>query len=345
MKPILISGIQPTGKLHLGNYLGALKNFVALQNSGKYNCYFFIADFHALTENPTAKDLSANIKNLAADFLAAGLDPKKSTIFVQSRIESLQELKWILSTLTPISELMRMTAFKEKVLQPLKPLEREKITKEKLEEIIEKSNFGLAEYPILMAADILLYNAQFVPVGEDQLQHLELARTIARKFNTKFGQTFIEPKALLTEAFRIMSLDDPTKKMSKSRPAGCLFLDDSPKIIEEKVKTAVTDSGKEIKYDLTDKPAISNLLVIYSSLADKPIKILEEKYVGKGYADFKKDLAETIIVALKPFQQNKKELKTKSHKLRAVLKTGVQKAQKQAQLKIREIKKKVGLVF
>jgi len=345
MKPILISGIQPTGKLHLGNYLGALKNFVALQNSGKYNCYFFIADFHALTENPTAKDLSANIINLTADFLAAGLDPKKSTIFVQSRIESLQELKWILSTLTPISELMRMTAFKEKVLQPLKPLEREKITKEKLEEIIEKSNFGLAEYPILMAADILLYDAQFVPVGEDQLQHLELARTIARKFNTKFGQTFIEPKPLLTEASRIMSLDDPTKKMSKSRPAGCLFLDDSPKMIEEKVKTAVTDSGKEIKYDLTNKPAISNLLVIYSSLADKPIKILEEKYVGKGYADFKKDLAETIIVALKPFQKNKKELKTKSHKLKAVLKAGVQKAQKQAQLKIREIKKKVGLVF
>ena len=345
MKPILISGIQPTGKLHLGNYLGALKNFVALQNSGKYNCYFFIADFHALTENPTAKDLSANIINLTADFLAAGLDPKKSTIFVQSRIESLQELKWILSTLTPISELMRMTAFKEKVLQPLKPLEREKITKEKLEEIIEKSNFGLAEYPILMAADILLYDAQFVPVGEDQLQHLELARTIARKFNTKFGQTFIEPKPLLTEASRIMSLDDPTKKMSKSRPAGCLFLDDSPKMIEEKVKTAVTDSGKEIKYDLTNKPAISNLLVIYSSLADKPIKILEEKYVGKGYADFKKDLAETIVVALKPFQKNKKELKTKSHKLKAVLKAGVQKAQKQAQLKIREIKKKVGLVF
>ena len=345
MKPILISGIQPTGKLHLGNYLGALKNFVALQNSGKYNCYFFIADFHALTENPTAKDLSANIINLTADFLAAGLDPKKSTIFVQSRIESLQELKWILSTLTPISELMRMAAFKEKVLQPLKPYEREKITKEKLEEIIEKSNFGLAEYPILMAADILLYDAQFVPVGEDQLQHLELARTIARKFNTKFGQTFIEPKPLLTEASRIMSLDDPTKKMSKSRPAGCLFLDDSPKMIEEKVKTAVTDSGKEIKYDLTNKPAISNLLVIYSSLADKPIKILEEKYVGKGYADFKKDLAETIVVALKPFQKNKKELKTKSHKLKAVLKAGVQKAQKQAQLKIREIKKKVGLVF
>ena len=155
--------------------------------------------------------------------MTAGLDPKKSTIFVQSQIQPLQELKWILSTLTPASELMRMTAFKEKMLQPLKPLEGEEITKDKLDEIIEKSNFGLAEYPILMAADILLYDARFVPVGEDQLQHLELARTLVRKFNSRFGKTFIEPKAILTEVSRLMSLDDPTKKMSKSRPAGCLF--------------------------------------------------------------------------------------------------------------------------
>ncbi|MEK7495908.1 MAG: tryptophan--tRNA ligase, partial [Patescibacteria group bacterium] len=178
MKPILISGIQPSGKLHIGNYLGALKNFVDLQNTDRYQCYFFIADLHALTENPEAKNLSVNIINLATDFLAAGLDPEKSIIFQQSQIQPLQELKWILSTLTPISELMRMTAFKEKVLQPLKSSERKKITKENLNEIIGKSNFGLAEYPILMAADILIYNAQLVPVGDDQLQHLEFARTL-----------------------------------------------------------------------------------------------------------------------------------------------------------------------
>ena len=181
MKPILVSGIQPTGRLHLGNYLGALKNFVDLQNSGKYGCYFFIADLHALTENPTAKDLNVHIINLMADFLSIGLDPKKSIIFQQSQIEPLQELKWILSTLTPVSELLRMTAFKEKVVQALKPSEREKITKEKFEEVMEASNFGLAEYPVLMAADILIYDAKFVPVGNDQLQHLEFARTLARK--------------------------------------------------------------------------------------------------------------------------------------------------------------------
>jgi len=344
MKPILISGIQPTGKLHLGNYLGALKNFVELQNSGKYSCYFFIADFHALTENPEAKDLSANIINLTADFLAAGLDPKKSTIFQQSQIQPLQELKWILSTLTPVSELMRMTAFKEKVLQPLKPSERKKITKDKLNEIIEKSNFGLAEYPILMAADILLYDAEFVPVGKDQLQHLELTRTLARKFNKKFGKTFIEPKPLLTEASRIMSLDDPAKKMSKSQPAGCLFLDDSPKIIREKLARAVTDSGREIKYDLKNKPAISNLLTIHSTLSNKPIKTIEEKYSSKGYAEFKKNLAQVIIAALKPFQKKKRELEAKSYKLKAIIEFGSQKAQKQAQIKIQEVKEKIGLI-
>ena len=190
MKPILISGIQPTGRLHLGNYLGALKQFVELQNSGKYECLFFVADLHALTENPDAKDLSKNTIGLTADFLAAGLDPQKSIIFQQSRIESLQELKWILSTLTPVSELMRMTAFKEKVLQALKPEEREKITKEEFEKIAEESNFGLAEYPVLMAADILIFGGQLVPVGNDQLQHLEFARMLVRKFNKKFGKTF-----------------------------------------------------------------------------------------------------------------------------------------------------------
>ncbi|MEK7624390.1 MAG: tryptophan--tRNA ligase [Patescibacteria group bacterium] len=344
-KPILISGIQPTGKLHLGNYLGALKNFVELQNSGKYDCYFFIADFHALTENPEAKNLSVNIINLAVDFLTAGLDPKKSTIFVQSQIQPLQELKWILSTLTPASELMRMTAFKEKMLQPLKPLEGEEITKDKLDEIIEKSNFGLAEYPILMAADILLYDARFVPVGEDQLQHLELARTLVRKFNSRFGKTFIEPKAILTEVSRLMSLDDPTKKMSKSRPAGCLFLDDSPKNIQEKLARAVTDSGREIKYDIKNKPAISNLLTIYSALTEKPIKTLEEKYVGKGYAEFKKDLAGVIINSFKPFQAKKREIKAQGLKLKTILNAGSKKAQKQARVKIQEVKKKVGLVF
>lgn len=378
-KPILISGIQPTGKLHLGNYLGALKNFVELQNSGKYNCYFFVADLHSLTEDFDPKEKPGQVLDLAADFLAAGLDPKKSTIFIQSQITAHSELAWILNTVTPMGELMRMTQFKEKAeisesLEALTMLlknkkndykirdlikeiaEEDKISIseddiQRLQEILvntivrsnvqtEKTNVGLFSYPVLMAADILLYDARFVPVGEDQLQHLELTRTLARKFNNKFGKTFIEPKAILTEVPRLMSLDNPTKKMSKSQPAGCIFLSDSPKTIQEKLARAVTDSGREIKYDLKNKAAVSNLLTIYSALSGKPIKILEEKYSGKGYAEFKKDLAKVISDSLKPFQKSKLQ----SAKIKSVLKAGAKKAGKQAQTKIKEIKKKIGLI-
>ncbi len=346
MKPVLISGIQPTGRLHLGNYLGALKNFVELQNSGKYQCYFFIADLHALTENPEAKDLRANILNLAADFITAGLDPKKSVIFQQSQIQSLQELKWVFSTLIPPGELLRMTAFKEKVLQALKPEEREKITKEQYDEIVANTNYGLVEYPVLMAADILIYNGQFVPVGHDQLQHLELARTLARKFNKKFGKTFVEPQALLTKTPRVMSLNDPTKKMSKSQPEGCLFLNDSPKDIEIKIKRAVTDSDSEIKYDPENKAGISNLLEIYSALSDlsgpkKSITELEKQYQGKGYGQFKADLADVAIKALAPFRG----LKTSDLKLKNLLSTGSKKAGKIASAKMKEVKKKIGFIL
>lgn len=327
-KPILISGFQPTGKLHLGNYLGVLQNLVELQNSEKYNCYFFIADFHSLTEDFSPKEKTKQILDLAADFLAAGVDLKKSTIFIQSQIPAHSELFWILDTIAPFGELGRMTQFKEKA-------EKQK----------ENINVGLFMYPVLMAADILLYDAKFVPVGEDQLQHLELTRTLARKFNNKFGKTFIEPQAILTKSARIMSLNDPTKKMSKSQPDGCLFLNDSPKIIKEKIKRAVTDSGQEIKYDQKNKPAISNFLTIYSSLTEKPIKILEKEYAGRNYSDFKKDLAETIIKFLKPFQKEKLKLKTKTLKLKSILATGAKKAQKQAQNKLREIKQKIGLNY
>ena len=344
MKPVLVSGIQPTGKLHIGNYLGALKNFVDLQDSGKYQCYFFIADLHALTENPNAKDLSRNIPNLMADFLAAGLDPKKSVIFRQSQIRFVQELKWILSTLTPVSELLRMTAFKEKVLQPLKPSERENITKEKFDKIIEESNFGLAEYPILMAADILLYNAQFVPVGNDQLQHLEFARTLARKFNSKFGKTFIEPKAIQTETSRVMSLANPEKKMSKSQPESCLFIDDFAEEIKNKIKKAVTDSGSEIKYDKKNKPAISNLLEIYSALSGKTIGKLESKFAGKNYSTLKNDLAEFVADYFADFRKKKSVLLKNPAKLSAILASGSEKAEKIANKKILEVKNKVGLM-
>ena len=246
---MLVSGIQPTGRLHLGNYLGALKNFVALQNSNKYECFFFIADLHSLTEDFLPKEKARQITELAADYLAAGLNLKKSTLFLQSAIPPHNELAWILNTITPMGELRRMTQFKDKGGEQ------------------ESANVGLFDYPVLMAADILIYDTKFVPVGDDQLQHLELARTLARKFNSKFGNTFTEPQPLLTQTPRVMSLDDPSKKMSKSRPAGCIFLDDSPEEIHKKVMRATTDSESVIRYDTETKPGISNLLRIYSSLS------------------------------------------------------------------------------
>jgi len=326
-KPVLISGIRPTGKLHLGNYLGGLKNFVDLQNSDKYQCYFFIADLHSLDENFNPKEKPQQILDVAADYLAAGLNPKKSIIFVQSQIPAHSELAWILNTITPLGELERMTQFKEKS-------EAQK----------NNINLGLLAYPVLMAADILLYDAQFVPVGEDQLQHLELTHTLARKFNNKFGQTFVEPKALLTKASRIMSLTDPMKKMSKSQPNGCLFLDDSPKVIQEKLSQAVTDSGHEIKYEPQNKSAISNLLTIYAALTEQPIKILEEKYAGQSYAEFKKDLAKVISDSLKTFQKEKKSLTSNKKYLQEILEAGNQQAREKSQAKLLAIKEKIGLI-
>ena len=322
MKPILISGIQPTGRLHLGNYLGALKNFVELQNSGKYQCYFFIADYHSLTIDFSPKQKEKEILAVAQSYLAAGIDPKKSVIFVQSQAPESTELTWILSTITPPGELNRMTQFKDKAQNDPNNI-----------------NMGLVTYPLLMAADILLYDAKFVPVGDDQLQHLELARTLARKFNNKFGKTFIEPQAILAKTARVMSLDNPQKKMSKTLPSGCLFLDDSEKEIMQKIKNAVTDSGSEIKYDEKNKPGLSNLLSIYSELSERPVMELEKKYYGKGYGEFKTDLAKVVVNSLKSFHI----LNHQPSILNAILNSGFKKAKKQVVAKMKEIKSKLGL--
>jgi len=324
-KQTLISGIQPTGKLHLGNYLGALKNFVDLQNSGKYRCYFFIADLHSLTEDFNPREKSGQILELAMDYVAAGIG-KNSVIFQQSEIPAHAELGWIFETIAPLGEMKRMTQFKDKS------------TAQK-----QNVNVGLLTYPTLMASDIVLYDADVVPVGDDQLQHLELTRTLVRRFNNKYGQTFIEPKPLLTKTPRIMSLDDPEKKMSKSRPAGCLFMDDSPAVIREKLKRATTDSGREIKYDAKNKPGVSNLLLIYSELSGKPVNVLERIYAGRGYAEFKKDLAEVIIRALRPFQARKKKLKPAA--IKKALASGNKKANLVASKKIAEVKRKIGLII
>lgn len=325
-KPILVSGIQPTGRLHIGNYLGALKNFVELQNSGDYQCYFFIADLHSMTEPYEPSEKRRQIISLAADFLAAGLDPKKSVIFLQSQIPAHSELAWVFDTITPMGELERMTQFKDKSARQEANV-----------------NAGLFAYPVLMAADILLYGTRVVPVGDDQLQHLELTRTVARKFNGRFGQTFIEPKGLLTKTPRIMNLKDPLKKMSKSQPESCLFLDDEPEEIAAKIARATTDSDTVIAYDPEKKPGLSNLLEIYAALTHLEPAAVANEFSGSTYAEFKQKLAVLVSSYFTEFRAYKKKLMAKPAALSKILEIGSKKAAKVADAKMNEVKKKVGL--
>lgn len=326
MKSTLVSGIQPTGRLHIGNYLGALKNFVDLQNSGRYDCYFVIVDLHALTEHIPAKEQRKNIYDLAADFLACGIDPKQVTFFQQSQVAAHTELAWVLSGLTPMGELNRMTQFKDKSDR-------------------HGSNVGLFTYPVLMASDILMYDPKVVPVGEDQLQHLELTRTLARKFNERHGRTFVEPKPLLTEAARVMSLSNPSKKMSKSDPNSCVFLDDDFTTVLNKMKKAVTDSGNEIIFDPVGKPAVANLLRIYAAMGNTTVKRLEKKYQGVGYGTFKRELADVVATHLAPIREKKLKLMRDPAKLKRILDAGSRKASKVADAKMAEVRKRLGIAL
>lgn len=324
---MLISGIQPSGKLHIGNYLGALKHFVDLQNSEKYECYFFIADLHSLTENYVPQKKQRHIIDLAIDFLATGLDPKKSTIFIQSHVPAHTQLAWILNTLTPFGELSRMTQFKDKSHN-----QRDNI------------NVGLFTYPVLQAADILLYNSTYVPVGQDQIQHLELSRVLARRFNNRFGKTFIEPKPLLTSTPKIMSLSEPTKKMSKSLPQGCLFLDDTPHDIESKIMKATTDSYNTIRYNTKKQPGISNLLEIYSALSKKPVSALEKEFKNYNYGECKECIASFIITSLEDFRESKKKWLRNKKEVLAIVGQGSKKANSVATHHLSRINKKIGLM-
>jgi len=324
MKKRILSGIQPTGIIHIGNYLGAIKNWVELQN--QYDSIFFIADLHALTNPQGSSQIQKKVLDLVTTLLAAGVDPKKCILFVQSQIPEHTELTWLLNTITSISELERMTQFKEKAKQNKQNI-----------------NMGLFGYPVLMASDILLYHSDLIPVGEDQKQHVELTRTIARKFNNKFGKVFTIPEALVQKSgARIMSLTDPTKKMSKSVPQSYLAMTDSPTIIEEKIKKAVTDSGKKIQYS-PKKPAILNLMAIYHCFTDLSYSEIEKKYKGKGYGQFKQDLAKIVIKALKPFQDRKKALEKDPDQVKKILDQGNQKAQRIASQTLDKAKKKMGL--
>jgi tryptophanyl-tRNA synthetase len=322
----VFSGIRPSGDLHLGNYLGAIRQWLQLQE--KEECLFCIVDLHAITTPYEPKNLQEQIRKTAIAYLAAGLDPEKSIIFIQSKIPEHTELAWILGTITPLGDLKRMTQFKEK--------------SKKYPNAI---NAGLLNYPVLMAADILLYLAEIVPVGKDQEQHVELAREIARKFNLRFGKTFPEPKALINEkSEKIMSLQEPTKKMSKTdNPLSFLGLFDSEELIKEKILKAVTDSGSEIIFDPKRKPGLSNLLNIYSIFSDLPIKKVEEKFRGKGYFDFKKSLANLLIEKLKPFRQKQKEYAKRTVFIEEILEKGRKKAQLISQQTMTLVRKKIGL--
>lgn len=321
----VFSGVQPTGNIHLGNYLGALKQFVELQED--HQCIYCIVDMHAITVPQEPKVLKEHILDVAALYLAVGVDPKKSIVFVQSDVSGHAELSWVLTCNSYTGELSRMTQFKDK-------------SKNK-----ESAPAGLFTYPVLMAADILLYDTDVVPVGNDQKQHIELCRDIAIRVNGKYDKTFVVPEGrFLKSGARIMALDDPTKKMSKSAENihSRISLLDEPSKIKKSIMKATTDSDGVVKFDVENKPGISNLLNIYSVLSGISIEELERKYEGKGYGDFKKDLAEVTVNALAPIRQRYEEIRY-SRELTEILKDGAEKADAIAKETMKRVKKNFGL--
>ncbi|NCU16600.1 tryptophan--tRNA ligase [Pallidibacillus pasinlerensis] len=321
----IFSGVQPSGTMTIGNYIGALQQFVELQHD--YNCYFCIVDQHAITVPQDPATLKQNIRSLAALYIAVGIDPNKATLFIQSEVPAHAQAAWMLQCISYIGELERMTQFKDKSAGK------------------EAVSAGLLTYPPLMAGDILLYNADLVPVGEDQKQHLELTRDLAERFNKKYAEIFTIPDIHLPKVgARIMSLQDPTKKMSKSdvNKKGFISLLDEPKQIEKKIKSAVTDSEGIVKYDKENKPGVSNLLAIYSIFSGKSIEELEKEYEGKGYGAFKGDLAQVVVEKLKPIQDRYYEL-IDSPELDEILDRGAQKATEVASETVRKMEKAMGL--
>ncbi|OSB10859.1 tryptophan--tRNA ligase [Paraclostridium bifermentans] len=326
-KKIIFSGAQPSGKLTLGNYLGAIKNWKELQED--YNCYYSVVDLHAITVPQEAKNLRANTMQLLAQYMASGLDPEKNTIFIQSHVSCHTELMWILNTMTYMGELSRMTQFKDKSQKSEANL-----------------NAGLFTYPVLMAADILLYQTDLVPVGEDQKQHLELARDLANRFNNRYSPTFKVPEPYIPKAgARVMSLQEPTKKMSKSdeNENGYILLVDDADTIRRKIKRSVTDSVGVVRYS-DEQPGIKNLLDIYSKLENKSIEDVVAMYEGKGYGDFKNDVAEVIVETLKPIKDQYEYLLSNKDYLEDIYAKGAQKAEYQARKTLRKVYKKVGLI-
>lgn len=324
----VFSGIQPSGILHLGNYLGAIKQWVDLQKN--HECIYCIVDLHAITVPQDPKELSKHIYRAAATYLACGVDPEKSTIFIQSHRPEHSELAWLVNTFTSFGEMKRMTQFKDKSAKFAS----------------DNVPLGLFAYPALMAADILLYQTDVVPVGEDQKQHVELTRNLAKRFNNKFGETFKMPDAYLAKAgARIMALDDSTNKMSKSAssPNNYIALTDDADTIRKKISRAVTDSGSEI-VARDDKPAIKNLLTIYSLVANITIEELESRYQSKTYAQFKSDLAQVLVDKIVPIGDNIRKLESDTTQLHSLLDKGAKRVEPLAQETLSKVRSRIGLV-
>ena len=327
MNKRIFSGIKPSGNMHIGNYFGALKRWVDIQNDAE--TIFCIVDSHAITVPQDPEVLRSKIRELAGLYLAAGIDPQKSIVFVQSDVPAHAELGWILNCFTPMGWLERMTQFKDKSQK----------------EGRERASVGLFDYPVLMAADILLYDTNEVPVGDDQKQHVELTRDIAQRFNTQYGEIFTIPEPVIPKvAARIMSLSDPTQKMGKSdeNSNSTINVLDTPDEIRAKIMKATTDSIGTIKFD-QNRSGIYNLLEMYEILSTEDRQSIEAKFEGKGYGDFKKELAELVVESLKPLQQRYQEFTSNPESLEAILKDGAQKAREIADKKLTEVKRKVGL--
>lgn len=326
MKRVL-SGMQPSGSPTLGNYIGAMKNYVELQHT--HDCYFMVVDLHAITVPQDPAALREQSEAVAALYIAAGIDPAKATVFLQSHVHQHAELGWLLTTLTYMGELERMTQFKDKAAGK------------------ESVGAGLFTYPSLMAADILLYNADLVPVGDDQKQHLELTRDLAQRFNQRYGDTFTIPDPYIPKVgARIMSLDDASKKMSKSSANQGSFIAmlDAPDVIRKKISRAVTDSGREVKFDPQNKPEVSNLMSIYAQCSNKSIAEIEAQYEGQGYGPFKKELAEQVVAALEPIQQKYYDIR-KSGEIRDILRQGAERASVEAEKILNTVKEKMGFIL
>ncbi|SMF65066.1 tryptophanyl-tRNA synthetase [Paenibacillus uliginis N3/975] len=326
MNKRMLSGIKPSGDLNIGGYSGSLSQFVANQHD--YECYFFIPDLHAVTVYQDPKELHQRSRDIAALYIAAGIDPKKAVIFLQSQVPAHAELSWLLETQAHFGELSRMTQFKDK------------------SEGKDTVSSALFTYPVLMAADILLYQTTHVPVGDDQKQHIELTRDLATRFNNKFGNTFVLPEPIIQDTgARIMGLDDPSSKMSKSNPNQNSYVSllDDPAVIRKKFSRAVTDSEMNVRYDWDTKPEVSNLIEIYSVFSGDSIETIEKRYEGQGYGALKKELAEVVITKLEPIQKTYHEI-VHSEELDNILKDGARRANEAAQDTLLAAKRAMGFV-